>query len=62
MADAVKDVLPFATSLVGFVEGLVTAMFGKNCDSEDRVNLKAYHKQIDTRLIDASVLNLCFIR
>jgi hypothetical protein len=28
MADAVKDVLPYATGLIGF-GGLVTAMFGK---------------------------------
>ncbi|HEY7569879.1 MAG TPA: hypothetical protein VH796_00795 [Nitrososphaeraceae archaeon] len=29
MASAVKDVLPFATGLIGFAGGLVTAMFGK---------------------------------
>jgi hypothetical protein len=26
--DATKDVLPFATGLIGFLGGLVTAMFG----------------------------------
>ncbi len=28
--DAAKDVLPFATALVGFAGGLVTAMFKEN--------------------------------
>ncbi len=63
MADAAKYVSPYATGLVGFAGGLITATFGKTATPKtESVNLKAYHKQIDTRLIDASVLNLCFIR
>lgn len=33
--DAVKDILPFATGLIGFAGGLVTAMFGKTATPKE---------------------------
>jgi hypothetical protein len=32
-ADATKDVLPFATGLIGFLGGLVTAMYNRRDES-----------------------------